>query len=247
MSHSLAGRVFLVLGAGGIGYALAKRLLARHATVHIVGRDAAALAIAEGFGAHVHRVADATASGTIATCFETIHAICGRLDGVANCIGSVLLKPALSTSEDEFAQVIATNLGTAFATVRGGAKWMREHGGSLVLVSSAAAQIGLANHEAIAAAKAGVEGLMRSAATTYAPMGLRVNCVAPGLVQTKLTARITQSESALKMSLGMHALGRIGQPDDVASAIEWLLDPEQSWTSGQVIGVDGGLARLRRP
>jgi NAD(P)-dependent dehydrogenase (short-subunit alcohol dehydrogenase family) len=118
-------------------------------------------------------------------------------------------------------------------------------GGSVVLVSSAAARLGLANHEAIAAAKAGVIGLTLSAAATYAARGLRVNAVAPGLVRTPLTARITGSEAALKASTALHALGRIGEPEDVASAIAWLLDPAQSWVTGQVLGVDGGLATLR--
>ena len=118
-------------------------------------------------------------------------------------------------------------------------------GGSVVLVSSAAARLGLANHEAIAAAKAGVIGLTLSAAATYAARGLRVNCVAPGLVRTPLTARITGSPAATQASLGMHALGRLGEPDDVAAAIAYLLSPEAGWVSGEVLGVDGGLATLR--
>ena len=109
----------------------------------------------------------------------------------------------------------------------------------------AAARLGLANHEAIAAAKAGIIGLTLSAAATYAARGLRVNAVAPGLVRTPMTTRITSSEPALKSSMAMHALGRIGEPEEVASAIAWLLDAEQSWVSGLVLGVDGGLATLR--
>jgi NAD(P)-dependent dehydrogenase (short-subunit alcohol dehydrogenase family) len=168
----------------------------------------------------------------------------GRLDGAANCVGSVLLKPAHLTRDDEFAAVLATNLWSAFHLVRAATKAM-DGGGSIVLVSSAAARTGLPNHEAIAAAKAGVEGLALSAAATYAPRRIRVNCVAPGLVRSQLTARITGSEPALKASLAMHALGRIGEPDDVASAMAWLLDPATSWVTGQVLGVDGGLGALK--
>jgi NAD(P)-dependent dehydrogenase (short-subunit alcohol dehydrogenase family) len=108
-----------------------------------------------------------------------------------------------------------------------------------------AARIGLANHEAIAAAKAGVIGLTLSAASTYAPRGVRVNCVAPGLVRTPMTARLTQNEGALKASTAMHALGRIGEPADVAAAIAWLIGPESSWVTGQVLGIDGGLGSVR--
>lgn len=114
-----------------------------------------------------------------------------------------------------------------------------------MLCSSAAARIGLANHEAIAAAKAGVIGLTLAAAATYAPRNIRVNCVAPGLVDTTLTAKIMGNEAALKASIGMHALGRVGKPEHIASAIAWLLGPGNDWVTGQVWGVDGGLANVR--
>ena len=116
--------------------------------------------------------------------------------------------------------------------------------GSVVFVSSAAAQHGQVNHEAIAAAKAGVQGLALSAAASYARRGLRFNCVAPGLTDTPLTARITGNDMAAKASLAMHALGRFGQPDEIAAPIEFLLDPANSWITGQVLGVDGGLGSV---
>jgi len=118
-------------------------------------------------------------------------------------------------------------------------------GGSVVLVSTAAARTGIANHEAIAAAKGGVQGLMLSAAATYAARGLRFNCVAPGLTRTPLAAKIIASEASEKASLAMHALGRLGEPGDVARAIYWLLDPANDWVTGQILGVDGGLANVR--
>jgi len=129
--------------------------------------------------------------------------------------------------------------------VRAAAKTMRSSGGSIVLMSSCAATTGLVNHEAIAAAKAAVEGLTRSAAATYAANNLRINAVAPGLVDTPMSKRITSNETALKASTAMHPLGRIGQPDEVAATIEWLLNGDADWITGQVIGVDGGLARVR--
>jgi 3-oxoacyl-[acyl-carrier protein] reductase len=72
-----------------------------------------------------------------------------------------------------------------------------------------------------------------------------VNCVAPGLTRTPLTARPLQHEAAAKASASLHALGRVGTPEEVASAIDWLLDTEQAWVTGQVLGVDGGLSRVR--
>jgi 3-oxoacyl-[acyl-carrier protein] reductase len=237
---------YLVFGAtGGIGESLCRRLASRGARLMITGRNGAKLqALADELHARAYPL-DATRFEEVDACVEKVLQLHGRLDGVANCIGSLLLKSAHSTSETEWLATVATNLTTAFAVLRAAAKAMLNTGGSIVLVSSAAARVGLANHEAIAAAKAGVIGLTLSAAATYGPRGIRVNCVAPGLVRTPMTARLTANEASLKASTAMHALGRIGEPQDVATAIEWLLSPEQSWITGQVLGIDGGLGSVR--
>ena len=148
-------------------------------------------------------------------------------------------------SADEWDDVLATNLTSAFALVRAAAPRMRATGGSIVLMSTAIARTGMANHEAIAAAKAGVEGLVRSAASTYGATGVRVNAVAPGLTRTRLTERVTASPAQAELSAQLHALGRIGEPEDVAGAVAWLLDPATTWVTGQVVGVDGGLGSAR--
>ena len=100
-----------------------------------------------------------------------------------------------------------------------------QNGGSVVLISSAAATLGLANHEAIAAAKAGVIGLVLSAAATYAPIYLRFNSVAPGLVETPLNERLMKNSSSRKISESMHALGRLDKAEDIARRHYFLLDP----------------------
>jgi len=182
-----------------------------------------------------------------ATDFDAVDAVfgqAGEIDGVVNCSGSLLLKSAHLTSYDQYQAVINASLTTAFATVRAAGKHMNK-GGSVVLISSAAAMEGFANHEAIAAAKAGIIGLTLSAAATYASMNLRFNAVAPGLTETPLTAQLTANESSRKFSEAMHALGRLGKPEDVARAIVFLLDPQNSWITGQVLAVDGGLSRIR--
>ncbi|KTD40540.1 SDR family NAD(P)-dependent oxidoreductase [Legionella parisiensis] len=168
----------------------------------------------------------------------------GPLDGVVNCAGSLLLKSAHATNFEEFQKTINSSLTTSFAIVRAAGKRMT-HGGSLVLIASAAALTGLANHEAIAAAKAGVIGLAQSAASTYASSNLRINVVAPGMVKTPLTDSLLKNELVAKASTAMHALGRIGEPVDIAQAILFFLNPENSWITGQVLAVDGGLSSLR--
>ena len=167
-----------------------------------------------------------------------------EIDGVVNCSGSLFLKSAHLTTKDEYQAVIDASLTTAFGIVRAAGKHMNK-GGSVVLVSSAAAMQGLANHEAISAAKAGIIGLTLSAAATYAPINLRVNAVAPGLIETALTATLIRNETLRKFSEAMHALGRLGKPEDVARAIVFLLDPMNSWITGQVLAVDGGLSCVR--
>ncbi|MGD9715267.1 MAG: SDR family NAD(P)-dependent oxidoreductase, partial [Thermomicrobiales bacterium] len=84
----------------------------------------------------------------------------------------------------------------------------------------------------------------RSAAATYAPNNLRVNVISPGLGRTELTRRIWENPATAIASQKMHALGRFGEPEQVASLAEWLLQPENDWITGQVIGLDGGLSRL---
>lgn len=168
----------------------------------------------------------------------------GEIDGVVNFAGSLLLKPAHLTSKEDFDEVVSASLTTAFAAVRAAGKMMKK-GGSVVLISSATAMEGLANHEAIAAAKAGVIGLTLSAAATYAPQNLRFNAIAPGLVETKLTKTVTSNEMSRRYSQEMHALKRLGSPEDVARAICFLLAPENNWITGQVLGIDGGLSSVR--
>ena len=241
----MARRVLVIGAAGGIGSALVRRLVASGGKVYLAGRDATRLeTLATELGMPWGTV-EATDPDAIDALADRATSELGGLDGLANCAGSILLKPAHLTSTADWNATIATNLTSAFGCVRAAGRLMKGEGGSVVLVSSAAARVGLANHEAIAAAKAGIIGLVLSAAATYAKQKVRFNAVAPGLVRTPLSKGLLSSELAEKASVGMHPLGRLGEPDEVAAAIQWFLDPAQGWITGQVLGIDGGLADLR--
>jgi NAD(P)-dependent dehydrogenase (short-subunit alcohol dehydrogenase family) len=172
---------------------------------------------------------------------EAIHAL-GRIESMEYCVGSILLKPAHLTSLAQFQDTIQLNLTGAFLALKQVAPHMAEQGGgSILFFSSAAAGIGLPNHEAIAAAKAGLEGMTRAAAMSYAKKHVRVNCIAPGLVDTPLSAMITGNPGTLQASIGYHPLGRIGQPEDLIEAASWILGPKSSWMTGATLSVDGGM------
>ncbi|MCB9888344.1 MAG: SDR family oxidoreductase [Planctomycetes bacterium] len=237
---------FIVFGAsGGIGSAVVRALSARDAHVVAAARGVNRLAALDLGSAVRNTPCDVTAPGQVEECFQqALEFGGGAIAGVALCVGSILLKPAHLTTDAEWDDVLARNLTAAFHVARCAGRVMQK-GGSVVFCSTAAAGTGLANHDAIAAAKAGVEGLVRSAAATYAARGLRFNAVAPGLVRTGMSESITGNERALETSRAMHPLGRIGEPNDVSSAIVWLLDPANDWVTGHVLRVDGGLARLR--
>jgi len=242
-----AAKTYVVLGAtGGIGSELCRRLGKGGANPVLAARDEGRLQdLAEELGVPYHAI-DATDGAAVDSLFARVKEEHGPIAGAANCVGAFLLKPAHLTSDAEFARQISLNLTTAFNTVRAAARHMPE-GGSVVLLSSVAARVGLANHEAVAAAKAGVSGLALSAAASYVGRGLRFNVVSPGLVQTPMTENVTRSETARQASLDLHPLGRLGEPEDIAAAIAYLLGPESGWMTGQIIGVDGGLSTLRPP
>jgi len=244
---SFENRSFVIFGAtGGIGAALGRQLAPLGCRLTLAARDQSRLDTLSGELHAEPCPVEATDSEAVDRCLAEASERYGRLDGVVNCVGSLFLKPAHATRDEDWAEVLATNLTSSFYILRSAARlMMRSGGGSVVLMASAVARRGMINHEAIAAAKAGVVGLALSAAATYARYNIRVNCVAPGLTRTPLTASLTQNELTLKASAALHPLGRIGEPEEVASAIRWFLSPEQSWVTGQVLAVDGGLSSLQ--
>ena len=241
-----APKTALITGAnGGIGSALARQLAKSGTQLVLAGRNEPELTkLAVELGAQAI-VTDFTNPDEVASCVSQALATLGEIEAVAHCIGSILLKPAHLTSIQDWQSVMDTNLNSAFYLLQNLGRPMSKSGGAIAFVTSVAAEKGLSNHEAIAAAKAGLSGLTRSAAATYAKSNLRINCVAPGLTDTPLAAPITNNEAARKFSEAMHPLGRLGTADEIATALAFLLSPDNTWITGQSLSVDGGLSTLQ--
>jgi NAD(P)-dependent dehydrogenase (short-subunit alcohol dehydrogenase family) len=239
---------YLILGSTGvIGRALCARLARRGCSLVLGGRDPEKLnelASATGGRACPGDARDAaTVERAIAQAVERY----GRFDGavnLVNLIGSSRFEAAHSPKSGFWSERVAENLRPAFHLVHCAAKALREGGGSIVLVSLPAAASGTLDHEAIAVAAASVKWFTRSATADFAAQNVRVNCVAPGLVRTPLANRLTDLPTRLAAWDALRHLGCTSDPEDVAAAIAWLLDPANSRVSGQVVSVDGGLALL---
>ncbi|KAI8476797.1 MAG: hypothetical protein J3K34DRAFT_455630 [Monoraphidium minutum] len=188
----------------------------------------------------------------------------GRVDAVACCIGNVEARSLLATPLKELDRILKLNLHTQFNVLQASVKAMLSNeghrravqagghqeivrpdpaGGAVVMVSAALAGHGVPNYAAFAAAKAGVEGLMRAAAATYAPHRVRVNYIAPGLVATPQTEKFTENEQIRGASEEMHPSKRLTNADEAAAAVKFLMAGPGAVT-GQVLAVDGGLSTL---
>ncbi len=239
-------KTFVIFGGyGSIGAALSESLAHKGYKLLLVGRNSDKLSlVADSLQARYY-CADATRFNEVEDCINAAKEHYGRLDGVAHCIGSICVKPAHLTIEREWSETISTNLTSAFACVKYAVQAMRQEGGSIVLTSSVAASIGLPNHEAISAAKAGILGLTRSAAATYARHKIRINAVSPGFTESNLNINVQQNKSQMEAIKEQYPLGRVGTVCDIASAIEYLLTDASTWITGQVIGIDGGFSTIK--
>jgi NAD(P)-dependent dehydrogenase (short-subunit alcohol dehydrogenase family) len=246
-----ARRVAIVTGAtGAIGSATARRLAAAGWEIAVGGRDTGRIeALAAELGpAAVGFVADVTVSADVDAVVAGVVERLGPPGALVHAVGSTLLKPIHAVSDRELDEVLSVNLLSAVYALRAFVRAApRGRPASVVLFSSAATQIGLLNHEAIAVAKGGIDGLVTSAAATYAGRGIRVNALAPGLVRSNLTRRLVEHEGSLRASVAMHPLGRIGEAEDIAGLAAFLVSPDAAWITGQVIAVDGGLSGVKLP
>jgi NAD(P)-dependent dehydrogenase (short-subunit alcohol dehydrogenase family) len=167
------------------------------------------------------------------------------IDGLAYLPGTINLKPFRGLKTADFEEDFRINVLGAVNTIQALEKQLKKSGdSSVVLFSTVAVQQGMPFHSSIAAAKGAIEGLTRSLAAEFAPK-VRVNCIAPSLTDTSLAERLLSSEARREAGAARHPLKTIGQPEDIANLASFLLSDQSRWISGQVLGVDGGMSRLR--
>jgi 3-oxoacyl-[acyl-carrier protein] reductase len=175
---------------------------------------------------------------------ETYPEIEGGIDGLVYFPGSINLRPFSSLKLSDFQTDYEINVLGLIKVLKHYHKSLNDNA-SLVFISSIAASVGMPFHSSISTSKAAIEGLCRSLAAEWSPK-VRVNCVAPSLVNTKLSKRMFRTEAQTEQMMDRHPLKQVGSPQDISNAIAFLLSTDSGWMTGQVIGVDGGLSTIKK-
>ena len=242
----LAGRNALVTGAsGGIGRAIARALARQGARVGVSGTRVAALeALADEIGGQAAVLpADLAAADGPERLVEAAVAGLGGVDILVHNAGVTRDGLALRMSDEDWVRVLDVNLSAGFRLMRSALRgMMRKRFGRLIAVTSVVAATGNAGQANYVASKAGLTGMVKALAQEVASRGITANCVAPGFIETDMTAGLP--EARRQAILATVPIGRLGQPADIAPAVVFLASEEAHYITGQTIHVNGGMAML---
>ncbi|MFC0517323.1 SDR family NAD(P)-dependent oxidoreductase [Mucilaginibacter angelicae] len=231
-------------GASGLGLATTKKFIEQGIKTIIIGRDEAKLiAAAQQFGKLCsYKQFDLSDTTGIPQLITEIEAKFGIPDILVNNAGINHKKAFTEVTDEEFSRVIQTNLNAVFAISREVVKSMLKAGsGSIVNISSMAAQYGIPYVIAYSASKTAIEGMTRAMATELSPQGIRVNCIAPGFIATDMSAKALDNDPGRKQKvMGRTPMGKLGEPADVAEAAYYLATDSAKYVTGIVLQVDGG-------
>ncbi|WP_373512909.1 SDR family NAD(P)-dependent oxidoreductase [Persicitalea sp.] len=225
----------LIIGAStGIGHAIASQILEEGGTVYVAGQHKPDLDVK--FFEWDAMSPDESAFNSLP---DTLHSL-------IYCAGTINLKPFGRLTLENFTNDFQMNTLGAVAAVQPNINRLKKaKGAGVVFFSSVAANTGFTFHTSISMAKGGLQGLAIALAAEFAPSGIRFNIVAPSLTDTPLAEQLLSSEERRESSAKRHPLGRFGLPEDMATAATYLASDEASWITGQILGVDGGLGKLK--
>ncbi len=231
-------------GASGIGLAIARKFAVNKITTLLVGRDKSRLksACSELGKNSGYFVCDLAKLENIPELVQEIINRYGKIDILVNNAGINLKKPFLDVTDEEYQKVILTNQTSIFSLTRAITGFMQEQGDGCVLnISSMASQYGLPYVIAYTASKSAIEGMTRAMAVELSPLGIRVNCIAPGFIVTNMSSvALDKDPERKKKVFSRTPMGRLGRPEEIANAAYFLVSDEASFITGVVLPVDGG-------
>lgn len=212
-----------------------------------IGKSLASLLNSQGANLFLYsKSGDGTTRLDTSKDFEEIPNLPDVIDGLVYCPGTIQLKPFHRIKIEDFQGELDVNFFGAVRVLQACLKGLKKSDqASVVLYSTVAVQMGMGFHSGISSAKGAVEGLTRSLAAEWAPQLIRVNAIAPSLTDTPLATSLLSTPEKKEASDKRHPLGRVGTPEDIASATNYLLSKDSSWMTGQILHLDGGMSVLK--
>jgi NAD(P)-dependent dehydrogenase (short-subunit alcohol dehydrogenase family) len=231
-------------GGSGIGLAIAEKFVAGNIFTVIVGRDEKKLNAAKKQLGELCStiVCDLTDLSAIPRMVEQVTNKFGHIDILVNNAGINLKKDFTKVSDEEFQRILLTNVTAVFSVSREVVKCMLEKGSGIIInISSMASQYGLPKVIAYTASKSAIEGMTRAMAVELSPMGIRVNCIAPGFIATEMSAQALNGDlERMNKVMSRTPMGVLGQPSDIGDTALFLASDAAKYITGVILPVDGG-------